>query len=344
MKNVDVAVVGGSFAGLACARRAAAAGLRVAVLDGKKEPGENVRTTGIFVHEAALEWPLPAHLARRIGGARVYSPSLRWIDLDRAGKTFWATDTPGVMRWLAARAEAAGAETFWGRTYTGARRVDGGFVLDGAEVRCRFLVGADGAFSRVARDFGLGRNRRFLFGVEAEWEGVGGVDAERLHCFLTPRFAPGYIGWVVPGVKRFQIGLAGTAPFQPRLAGFVEHLSSIFDFRAARLLERRAGWIPVGGPVKATAPGVLLLGDAAGRVSPLTAGGIRLALNDGEAAGAAIAAHLAGAPPPSPAPGDAGLWAKTFLRKTYEWAMTERTAETFLSAALFRRAATKVLF
>ena len=65
-----------------------------------------------------------------------------------------------------------------------------------------------GARSGVARTFGLGRNRRLLVGLETEYEGVRGVDPDRLHVFLDSQIAPGYIAWVVPGLGVTQVGLA----------------------------------------------------------------------------------------------------------------------------------------
>src|ERR1700756_4353199 len=50
--KVDLLVVGASFAGLACARAAALAGLRVMVLEKKAPPGSKLHTTGIIVKDA----------------------------------------------------------------------------------------------------------------------------------------------------------------------------------------------------------------------------------------------------------------------------------------------------
>jgi len=63
----------------------------------------------------------------------------------------------------------------------------------------------------------------------------------------------------------------------------------------------RAGLIPCGGVVEPVAAGrVLLVGDAAGMVSPVTAGGIHTALKHGLAAGHAVADYLNGkCPDPS---------------------------------------------
>ena len=67
----------------------------------------------------------------------------------------------------------------------------------------------------------------------------------------------------------------------------------MFGFSRARMVERRAGRIPAGGLVRPwSAPGVLLVGDAAGMVSPATGGGIRLAFQFGRRAAQTIADHL----------------------------------------------------
>lgn len=342
---LDLLIIGGSFAGLACARTAAAQGLKTLVLDRKPEAGAWVRSTGLFTPEVERESGLPPHLLRAVGGVRLYSPSLRWVDLNGGGYRYFATDTPAVLRWLADRAEEKGARLGWGQNYTQGYRWEG--LIHAGTHRAKYLVGADGVYSRVARDFGLGRNRRLLFGIETEYEGVRGVDENRLHCFLTREFAPGYIGWVVPGVGVTQVGLALEAPFAPRLKEFVLRLGRLFDFSRARAITERAGWIPVGGPVEpAQTEGVLLLGDAAGHVSPLTAGGIRPALQGGGYAGNAIARHLAGGPPPDASLGleKSRAVTKPLLRWLLESAFPDWAAEGLLRLAVVQRWAADIFF
>jgi flavin-dependent dehydrogenase len=63
--------------------------------------------------------------------------------------------------------------------------------------------------------------------------------------------------------------------------------------------ERRSGLIPCGGPVEPfAAPNVLLIGDAAGHVSPLTGGGIRMAFRYGRRSAQLIADYLTRHGPP----------------------------------------------
>jgi flavin-dependent dehydrogenase len=203
------------------------------------------------------------------------------------------------MRWLAGRAEEAGAKIEFRKSFGGVTRVPGGFDL-GEAGTTRFLVGADGPASRVAQALGLGESSKFLFGIEHEYAGMEIADRDQMHCFIDRRVAPGYLAWVVSGVGVVQVGLARRVrdgqPAPPAaLAAFLDKIAPLFDFRGRRPFSVRAGMIPCGGVVQpVAAQRVLLVGDAAGMVSPLTAGGIHTALKHGLAAGHAIVDFLSG--------------------------------------------------
>ena len=296
----DVVVVGASFAGAACAIAAARRGLRVCVLERKRDPGDKLRTTGIIVKEAAeqtLLQHLPAAMTRRIESVRLYAPSLKQVALAAPGYYFLTTDTPAVMRWLAGQLRRYGAELRLGCAFTDAGRIDGGWEVAGVG-RTRYLVGADGARSRVARRCGLGEVRQFLYGIEYEFPGARLADAGALHCFISKRYAPGYIGWLAQNPGGVQAGLAlRHDPAQarvPDIDGFLLRVGIAGGLpRHLRPGHTRAGLIPCSGPVLGLARDhAILTGDAAGIVSPVTAGGIHAAWEHGETVGAAIAAHL----------------------------------------------------
>ena len=296
----DVVVVGASFAGAACALAARRAGLRVCVLERKRDPGIRLHTTGIVVREAAegtLLGKMPAALSRRVERVRLYAPGMRSLALQSSGYYFLTTDTPNVMRWLAGEMRAAGVELRLMQSFTDARREGNGWQVGGLG-RTRWLVGADGAKSRVAARTGLGRVDEFLYGVEHEYAGARLDEPDALHCFLSRRLAPGYIGWAAQAPAGVQVGLAFR--HGPSRSG-VPDIDGLLSRVGARLglpeglqpTGVRAGLIPCGGPVAPLAGnGVILTGDAAGIVSPVTAGGIHSAWRHGEAVGHAIAAHL----------------------------------------------------
>lgn len=357
--DYDLVVVGAGFAGLACARRAAERGLSVLVLERQSEPGERIHTTGILVKEAWEEWAAPASLVRRIQRVRVYDPRHRFVELERDSYFFMATDTAGLLRHLVDETHRSGAEVRFGAPYEGvastaARTTRGRIPLtlagSGAAsgVSCRFLVGADGARSRVAESFGLDRNRRLLKGVEWEYEPHSG-DGDCLHCFIDPECAPGYIGWVVPGVGATQVGLALHRDRRADMHRFSAKIDGLFGFSGRRVLEKRGGVIPIGGLLRNFhADRVMLVGDAAGMVSPLTAGGIHQAYRFGKLAADAIADHLDGG---GPHPGDIvrRAYPNHALKRAARWAFDHlpvaRSLEAgLLSRSLFRGLAESVFF
>lgn len=348
MKDYDVAIVGGGFAGLACARKAASQGMRTVVLERKADLGSNIRTTGILVKEAADLLNLPQHLGKNIGGVRLYAPNGKSIDLCSPGYSFVATDTPGMMRWLGRQADWAWADIRLSQNVSEFHQKNGRIQIPEAGVQARYLVGCDGARSSVARRFGLGSNLQFLMGVEAEYEGIEGLDPDRLHVFLDSELAPGYIGWIVPGVGVQQVGIAVRQPHRPNLARFEAKMSKLFDFSKARVIGRRGGLIPCGGVVrKWHAEQVMLLGDSAGMVSPLTAGGIYPSIEIGLQAGHAISEHLKGRLD-CPATGLADMVPNYHFKGLMRWSMDHFTPPNpiynlALGNPVFRRVA-QILF
>jgi digeranylgeranylglycerophospholipid reductase len=330
--------------------------MRVTVLERKADVGEKLHTTGILVKDAvdqiALLDNLPSAFVRRIDGVRLYAPSLRYVDLAAPGYYFLATDTPQMMRWLAAEAVQAGAVVACGTSFVTARRTQNGFDLGDAGTT-RFIVGADGPNSRVAQMLGLGRNTKFLFGVEHEYAGLDIAEPNRLHCFIDRRLAPGYIGWIVAGVGVTQIGLAGRVQSgrltaTEAMTPFLEKIAGIIDVKDAKPTSIRAGMIPCGGVVHPVASRrVMLVGDAAGMVSPVTAGGIHTALKHGLAAGHAIADFLNGKSD-DPSEGFVASYprfrAKRLLRFVFDHCQSDLAFNLLLGTRPMRAAASIVYF
>jgi flavin-dependent dehydrogenase len=351
----DCTVVGASFGGLSFAMSLAEAGAPVRVLERKTDPGAKLHTTGILVREAidSVAWlsETPREIIRRIDGVRLYAPDMHSIELTAPGYYFLATDTPELMRWMTERCRRVGATVRLGATYTSARRERDGFQIDGFGAT-RFLVGADGPKSRVARDLGLGENRKFLFGVEYEFAGLDLVEPHLLHCFIDRRLAPGYIGWAVAGVGVVQVGLArrlgASGSAKEAMAAFIEKIAAIVDVRRRKPLHVRAGLIPCGGVVDpVAAERVLLVGDSAGMVSPVTAGGIHTAIAHGQAAGQAVAAFARGERD------DPSVWfvksyprfrAKRTLRWLFDHFQSDLAFNLLLASSPMRAAARLVFF
>lgn len=348
--DVDLLVVGAGFAGLAAAKAAAGRGLAVRVVDAKPEIGSRLHTTGIFVKEAADLLDLPPKLVNRVTGVRLYGPSRMPVDLAAPGYAFATTDTGGVLRWMADEARRAGAEVRAGARFDGGV-ADGDRVvarISGESTRARWLLGADGAKSLVAKAFGLGANTRFLTGAEREYAGLGTLDPDYLHCILDSRIAPGYLGWAAAAPGFVQVGLAVSHGRKPDIGALAAEMEARFGLDPEQIVERRAGVIPCGGLVKNWArPRVTLIGDAAGWVSPATGGGIRLALELGRRAGQAVVDHFEiGAPAPDVqlAPELPKFWKKRLMRAVLDAAPANALIDLAIDTAPFRAFARRVYF
>ena len=293
MQAFDVAVIGAGLAGLQTARLLADRGLSVILIDRKDSLASPVHTTGIFVRKTWEDFPLPQEqLGAAIRDVFLYSPALRSIHLAagqdefRIGRMQWiylsmldACSRAGVVWRPSCRLVACNRGSI---SVLHHNRIE--------EVPVRFVIGADGPRSLVARHLGLDRNSELLVGLEAI---VASRGEPALHCFLDPRIAPGYIAWVASDGETAHVGVAGYRNrFNPAEAletfrGRVKHLAG------GHVIERRGGLIPVNGVLRTIANDRgLVVGDAAGAVSPLTAGGLDGAMRLSSLAAEVTAAYL----------------------------------------------------
>jgi flavin-dependent dehydrogenase len=302
VQTVDVLVVGAGLAGLRTAELLARRDLNVLVVDRRRSLSTGIRTTGIFVRRTLDDFGLPDHLlGPGVRDVVLYPPSRRDpVRLTSDRDEYRVGDMAAIYDYARRAAESAGARVLLGVRYSGVRYVATSarlVHLAGAEpVTARFIVGADGARSRVARDLGLDVNRCLLVGAEMVHAVASGTATPAFHCVLDPRVAPGYLAWVIDDGRHAHVGVAG---YPTAMRSGVRHLLDAFAAdapgRAAPVgpVERRGGPIPVGGVLRRlVSPAGLLVGDAAGAVSPLTAGGLDPCLRMADLAAAVAAAYL----------------------------------------------------
>ncbi len=283
--SYDVAVVGAGLAGLYTSRLLAAYGLRVLLIDRKASLHKVVQTTGIFVRRTLVDFSLPEDcLGPAIRHVTLYSPSRRALELESLHDEFRIGRMGRLYARLLEDGVASGVTFAGGSRYLGSVPEHGSsliFLQDAKSirgVRARFIVGADGCSSRVARDLRLDENRAWIVALEDVFDGPLDGGAPRLHCFLDARLAPGYIAWVAGDGFETHLGVGGyPSHFDPSraLAEFKSLVRRTLGLRLPAPRERRGGRIPVGGVLHRIANRRgLLVGDAAGAPSPLTAGGL----------------------------------------------------------------------
>ncbi len=160
------------------------------------------------------------------------------------------------------------------------------------EVSCRWVVGADGARSRVAQRAGVARPARpRRLGLVAHYEAVPGLDASgEMHV------GPGwYVGLAPIAGGRLNVGMAlppdgARRSAEARFADAIAGLPAVAGrLGGARRLTPILGASPIGHRVaRAAGAGWMLVGDAAGFIDPFTGEGIYRALRSARAAAEAL--------------------------------------------------------
>ena len=271
-------VVGGGPAGAIAAHAAAQAGARVLVVE--RSPHRPPRCTGIVGPQTlSLLAPPPRLVLRELRAVRVVAPGGGEVVYRAPGPKGYVLDRSELDRWLLERAATAGAVILGPATAVG---MDGHVLHTTAgPVGFEVLIAADGAMSAPRRWAGLPTPAEFLVGVQAIVEAASPGDEVEVH--LGSAVAPGGFAWVVPAEEgRIRVGLLTVVRR--------EGVSLLSRFLARRfpdgcILRRESGLVPIGPAPRTVGARVLLVGDAAGQVKPLSGGGILFG---------AIAARIAG--------------------------------------------------
>ncbi len=286
MRTFDVVIIGAGLAGLQCAKLLSQRGAKILLVDRKSDLKKGVHTTGIFVRKTFEDFEFPPEtLGKAVQNVTLYSPKLKALNLQSNHDEFRVGKMGALYESFLQDCLANGVQFSDSTKYVRIQLTRSFTIVkleksgEEFEVRTKVLVGADGAQSRVAKDLQLDENKEYIVGVEEIYQGVPVPDEPRLHCFLDAKLACGYLAWVTNDGEDVHIGVGGNyAGENPREALEIfkqKVVGKIVNLDGAKLVEKRGGKIPVGGVLRQIAnERGLLVGDAAGAVSPLTAGGL----------------------------------------------------------------------
>lgn len=291
----DVAVVGCGPAGACALRRAVELGLRAIGLERHRMPRRKP-CAGVLYPRVLEEFEVPEHVVEaKLREVRLVAPSgkVAVMRLDPPGAI---VDRASFDKHLLDRAVNEGADVIEGARAVkvevdehGCRVVvEGGLIIEAS-----YVIGADGAYSTVARS--LGRAWSLDDGALAVQAVLRGPPPDLIGAFevyydpsKTPRgwrWAAGGCRWAVVGAG-VPASMRGACSLLRRL---VDELARS-RLRGAEVAYLEAHMIPIAGPrpERLATDRALLVGDAGGFVRSDTGEGVYYAMHSGEAAAEAI--------------------------------------------------------
>lgn len=317
----DVVIVGASFSGLTLAHHLPR-NLKVLVLDVKKNLDAYVESTGLIT-QATYDLLADFVDIERYTTNKITSIGVVGTDYKR--HFFSSTDVPWIYSTATPQLIKHMAETLpknvtlsINSEFTGYKvRTDNpspleiSFLKKAQEhvVGARFIVGADGARSSVAKmDRKLSKNKKFLIGLEKVFHGnilFGPHPDATVYHYWFGEFSLGYGGWLSPtvinGEKAFRLGLAKlsrNANEFYKIDDFIRKLkeSGMIAIKpGTKEILTFASMIPIGGQLRTVFTNYsLLIGDAAGLCGAFAADGIKGAVVSGKVAARLISRFLGG--------------------------------------------------
>jgi digeranylgeranylglycerophospholipid reductase len=335
----DVIVVGAGPAGSVAAWTAARMGLSVLLLEKRQEIGSPVRCAEGVQSEAVSEFlePNGAWISSQVSKAEIIASVGSQVVEHWAGSggLGYVLERRVFDRVLAERASRAGADVRVKSPVTGLLSENASVVgvtarlPDQLEVQIHagVVIAADGVESRVGCWAGLDTRLRLEDTMVCAQYLLAGIewDPACLGYWIDETIAPGGYAWVFPkGEGRANVGLGVQAdlaelPASTYLNRFVERERNLVSGSPVTLM---VGNVPVALPCRQlVTAGLMLVGDAARQVDPLTGGGIVNAMSAGKLAAEAAVMALEG--------GDTSAGALASYQDCVEHSLGRRLARSY---------------
>ncbi|MDO9574282.1 MAG: geranylgeranyl reductase family protein, partial [Candidatus Contubernalis sp.] len=292
--NYDLAVIGAGPAGASAARNAALKGLSVLIIEKQALP--RMKPCAGLVSKKALaelDFDLPEELtAQKIKGVKLVDHKFNEFT-EKTSRVIGRTVKRSEFdAFLTQKATEAGAHLKDNTRLLNFKEEGQKIVLNTSQgqMTCRFLVGADGVYSRVAKESGIRKKWHrwdlgFTLYMDLPLEGPvdSSIDPEiaELHCVSYP-FS---MGWLFHHENYLNIGI-GTSKLVDKksIAVFHKWLDMLCKEKNLPLKDYKTQgyYLPAGGFKRPISRGqVYLAGDAAGFVDSFSGEGLYFALKSG---------------------------------------------------------------
>lgn len=311
--DYDVVVVGAGPGGSTAARFAAQGGARTLLIEKRQEIGSPVRCGEGIAKDWLPSVDIPYDrrwVAQEVDGAKIISPAGHVVTIDAK----YAGNEVGVVverdafdKYCAYLAAKAGSDILIKTSAVGVTSENG--VLTGIRARrmgeplqinAKVIIAADGFESQVGRWAGIDTTLKANDVISALQYRMVDLERDHRYCefYIGKKFTPGGYVWVFSkGEDIANVGIGvqlskvrGPNEVQQRLNAFIESMPGL---KRGKTIDMVAGAVSISAPLEhCVRSNLMLVGDAARVIDPVTGGGISHACVTGKEAGMVAAESI----------------------------------------------------
>ncbi|MFZ0892507.1 MAG: NAD(P)/FAD-dependent oxidoreductase [Thermoplasmata archaeon] len=292
-RKTDVLVIGAGPAGSMTAKWAAKRGANVLMIEKRQEIGSPVRCGEGMSKEWLTEVGIrPGKWINvEVEGARIFAPNEKCFEINEkhaGNEVGYVVERDGFDKALAIDAANAGTEILLKTAAVDLLkdhgRIIGAKVKQGGEsfeIHAPVTIAADGFESQVGRWAGIPTNIALRDMDSCLQYRMTNVDCDTRYCdFYLGKVAPGGYVWIFPkedGLANVGIGvqlsqIKSPAEAKSYLDRWIDHHPA---YAKGKKIDVVGGGVSISAPLKQTVgDGIMLVGDAARMIDPLTGGGI----------------------------------------------------------------------
>ena len=300
MKNkYDVIVVGGGPAGSMAAIEISKAGYSVCILEKDKNVGLPVRCGEAIGYTGLNQFfrPKDSWIASEVNGAILISPNNHRINVDFKTETGYILNRSTFDYDISRIVIDNGGEVYTSAYVKDVIKIDGyasGVLFEhkGQEKKmyANIIIGADGLESRVGRWAGIKtiiRMKDMESCVQYSVENIN-LESKKMIMYIGEKYAPGGYLWIFPkgqNSANIGIGISGKYSKHRSAKSYIDQFIKD-NYPEVSISNTVCGGVPCARPMKEPiGDGVMLVGDAAHQINPMTGGGIASGMKGGQIAG-----------------------------------------------------------
>lgn len=263
---MDIEIIGAGTIGCYLAQQLRDTGIEFRIFEEHPEVGVPKHCTGLVSKNIDELIKTPSKvILNKVKGAKLYSPNGKCIELSKEKYQAYVLDRPLFDKELSKNLD-----------------IEFNTHIDKIDKSAKFIVGADGANSTIAKIAGFPSLEKVITGVQVEIENEA-YDKNFVELYFGEKIAPGFFAWIVPTDKTLKVGLATKENPKRYLSKFINE-----KFENPEILETYGGIIPLKWREQIVKGNVALVGDAAGQVKATSGGGVYIGMTSAKILSSAI--------------------------------------------------------